>query len=307
MNSTRIPFSIHQTLNCDKPPRAPEPNGVPLSTTDVFHSEDILLAAEWWESLTEGESQTAFIDAHLPESVVHGEYLLKAVVNRDGAVEEAVLANNVYIREAAPQAVVRAVEQRPLAAGRTHALAIRADGHLWAWGQNVDGQLGDHTRTTRHSPVPIGEEVDWRMVAAGTAHSLGIRADGTLWAWGDNTYGQLGTGSWESADYPVQVGTDADWVTVSTGTGHTLALKEDGTLWGWGRAAFNALTDQITENQNAPVQLGNQNRWTPVLATRSGTISHALRTDGTAWAWGGSSVGMHIPSPTPAPVPHAAN
>jgi len=36
-----------------------------------------------------------------------------------------------------------------------HTIAIKADGTLWAWGNNGSSQLGDGTETNRSSPVKI--------------------------------------------------------------------------------------------------------------------------------------------------------
>ncbi len=39
--------------------------------------------------------------------------------------------------------------------GRPHALALRSDGSVWAWGNNGAGQLGDGTMTERFTPVRV--------------------------------------------------------------------------------------------------------------------------------------------------------
>jgi len=36
-----------------------------------------------------------------------------------------------------------------------HAIALRSDGTVWAWGRNWNGQLGDGTITTRNTPVQV--------------------------------------------------------------------------------------------------------------------------------------------------------
>ncbi|HEV7816453.1 MAG TPA: Ig-like domain-containing protein, partial [Janthinobacterium sp.] len=68
-----------------------------------------------------------------------------------------------------------------IASGEFHNLGLRADGTLWAWGLNQNGQLGDGSTTNRAIPVKVGKDTNWLFVAAGKSHSLAIKTDGTLW------------------------------------------------------------------------------------------------------------------------------
>jgi alpha-tubulin suppressor-like RCC1 family protein len=57
-----------------------------------------------------------------------------------------------------------------------HNLGVRANGTLWAWGDNYRSQLGDNTSTDRSSPVSVvGGFTDWVFASGGPRHSLGIR------------------------------------------------------------------------------------------------------------------------------------
>ena len=49
---------------------------------------------------------------------------------------------------------------KEIAAGEDHSLAIKNDGTLWAWGNNISGQLGDQSNVDKKTPVQIGKSYD---------------------------------------------------------------------------------------------------------------------------------------------------
>jgi len=90
-------------------------------------------------------------------------------------------------------------------AGWNHFLAVMSDGTVRAWGWNAFGQLGDGTKTTRTTPVPVGTLAGVVAVAGGRNHSVALKSDGTVWAWGGNSHGALGNGTTTGSSTPVPV------------------------------------------------------------------------------------------------------
>jgi len=177
-----------------------------------------------------------------------------------------------------------------LYSGYDHNLLIGTSGALWAWGNNLAGQLGDGTTTDKYVPVMIGEGNDWKQVAAGKEHTLAIKKDGTLWAWGGNNWGQLGDGTTMEKHAPVQIDTATNWQEISAGWGHSLAIKSDGTLWAWGRNSEGQLGAGTDTNIYSPVQIGKDLDWKTI---EGGYYSSwAVRNDGTLWAWGDNEYGQ---------------
>lgn len=69
---------------------------------------------------------------------------------------------------------------RQTSAGTWHAVAVKTDGTLWAWGRNWAGQLGDGSTTGKSSPVQVGTATNWQAAAAGYAHTVAVKTDGAL-------------------------------------------------------------------------------------------------------------------------------
>src|SRR5207253_6806354 len=94
-----------------------------------------------------------------------------------------------------PVIVVDLTDVTVIAAGFDHALALKSDGSVWAWGDNGKGQLGNGAMPFPSSvPVKVCCLGDVVAIAAGESHSLALKRDGSVWAWGGNDLGQPGTG-----------------------------------------------------------------------------------------------------------------
>jgi YD repeat-containing protein len=174
-----------------------------------------------------------------------------------------------------------------VSAGQNHSLGIRANGTAWAWGCNNCSQLGDNTTVDRSSPVSVvGSFTDWCAIAAGSFHSLGIRANGTAWAWGCNGQGRLGDNTTTNRSSPVSVvGGFTDWCGVGAGSAHSLGIRANGTAWAWGENSQGRLGDGTPNGRSSPVSVvGGFTDWCGVSAGYFHSL--AVRTNGTAWAWG---------------------
>ena len=167
--------------------------------------------------------------------------------------------------------------------------------HLYSWGYNNFGQLGQNIRTTVSSPIQVpGNWTGSALVFDAYYSQQGtvVKSDGTLWVMGDNSKGQLGQNSEVRYSSPVQIPGTTWKVQQDHGSGGYAmsVVKTDGTLWSWGLNEYGHLGLNNRTDYSSPVQVGSDTTWSKVA---SGYYAvHGIKTDGTLWFWGYGNQGQ---------------
>ncbi|MCL2525893.1 MAG: hypothetical protein FWE46_02420, partial [Coriobacteriia bacterium] len=201
-----------------------------------------------------------------------------------------------------PLTAFAATTQPVVAAGGWHSLAINAEGQLWAWGRNVDGQLGigaSGEDSMSDVPVRVGTASDWVDVSAGDNHTLAINSSGQLYAWGFGGNGQLGRGDKSSSSVPVRVGNASNWKIVNANGQNSFAINTNGQLFAWGMNNDGSLgLGTSGKSVNSPTQVGTATNWKTVSTSPDSQAVHlgdhtlAITTTGELWAWGSAFAGQ---------------
>ena len=214
-----------------------------------------------------------------------------------------------------------------VAANIDHAMALKSDGTVYAWGNNADGEIGDGS-TSSGTSVPKRVEVTAGVplsgiiaIAAGERHSVALKSDGTVYAWGYNTNGALGDGTTtnrlratvmhDTAGNPV-----TNVAAIAAGQNFTILLLKDGTLLATGQNDIGQLGDNSTAASQinpVPVRDAAGAVFGSVVAISS-YHQHTVvyRNDGpngSVWAWGlndsrqlGDTTNVNRRNPVPAPA-----
>ncbi len=238
-----------------------------------------------WKMISTGYSHTAAITAD-------GKLYMWGT-NNYGQLGFGVRNNNLY----APAQISTTEQWQSVSAKSLHTLAITADGKLYAWGANGNGQLGLGHTAIQSIPALVNVEGvnNWKSVTTGHGHTVAITTDGKLYVWGANESGQLGFGVHsEIALYttPTQISATEQWQSVSTKFSHTVAITTDGKLYVWGDNSYGQLGFGHTAIQNIPLSVNVEgvSAWKTASAGYSHTM--AITTDGKLYAWGDNDYGQ---------------
>lgn len=197
-----------------------------------------------------------------------------------------------------------------VAVGFDHTCAVRDAGHLFCWGSDVNGAVGDGPATGGHvTPFEVaGAHADWSAVSAGTEYTCGLR-DGDLYCWGRDFESQLGDPTQGNAASPVVVGADlAPWADVDAGFRHTCGRTVSGRLYCWGQDEYGQGGDGPGPTvHTTPVEVaGARTDWASLAVGKRHTC--ATTSDGHAYCWGdddfrqrgdGAGAGPDVDAPVP--------
>jgi len=183
-----------------------------------------------------------------------------------------------------------------ISCGRSHSLAVKSDGSVWAWGKNTLGNLGDNTTDLRTYPTQVlgvggvGSLHNIAYVEAGNNHSIALSYSGTVYTWGNNEFGQLGngtTGSYQTT--PILIQNFSYIKAISAGKDHSVALKTDGNIWTWGFNENGELGHGHITNLSSPERV---TALTSVVMISAGNNTTAIKSDGTGWGTGLNTSGQ---------------
>lgn len=178
-----------------------------------------------------------------------------------------------------------------ISAGGFHACGIQANGNLYCWGDDNNGQLGTNVGPNT-DPVMITEPGPWVHVAAGAYHTCGIKADGSAWCWGGQEFGRLGNGLTASmvVDAATPVLETGPWVKIGRGGNHTCGIKLDGSAWCWGQATNGKLGNGLmAPDTGFPQRVLDPGPWIDIETSQADDTSCGIKYDGTMWCWGTDS------------------
>jgi alpha-tubulin suppressor-like RCC1 family protein len=165
--------------------------------------------------------------------------------------------------------------------------ALASDGTVWAWGNNMNGQMGDAAKERIEVPFKVSGLTGVKAISSDGSHTVFLKDDGTVWASGKNDHGQLGDGTTTARTGLVQCKGLTKVIAISANDDMALALKDDGTVWVWGYYSQGSAADK---NVTTPEQVSGLSG----IRSISAGSWHYLVVDnnGDVWGWGNNMNGQ---------------
>ncbi len=184
---------------------------------------------------------------------------------------------------------------RTVTAGSVQACALIANGEVWCWGSNADGELGDGEVTTNYNPTPVKVMGLPSGVSALTSQQQTtcalIGSSNDVYCWGSNTLGELGSNaSGNFSATPIKIAGLGRVSQVSMAD-HACGIVGP-TLYCWGNNDNGECGQpSSTSSITAPVSMGFGLLGAPQQVGATAGHSCVLLTGGSVYCWGSNSWG----------------
>ena len=172
---------------------------------------------------------------------------------------------------AVPTAVTSAHDFVFVDTGQGHSCAIRANGTLWCWGRNSEGELGQgpNGAIQLRRPVQVGTAASWQAVQGGQNFTCGLRGGDTL-CWGSVQDAAIPGGpAGDVVDTPLSIGAPGGVVQLSINTFGGCVIDGTGAAYGWGRNNEGQLGLGDVDARATPTLIGSG--WTQISVGRFST------------------------------------
>jgi alpha-tubulin suppressor-like RCC1 family protein len=161
-----------------------------------------------------------------------------------------------------------------------HTCALTADGHVWCWGANEYGQLGNGTHQRRDTATPVERDAAGARfdgvtdLCASRSFTCARKDDGTLWCWGHDV-----------AARPVHLADGVAADGLACAPEHVCFVEQDATASCLGSNQYGQLGHDADGMPSlTPVSVEGLDDVRSVNASE--TMSCATREDASTWCWG---------------------
>ena len=154
-----------------------------------------------------------------------------------------------------------------IAVGLLHACGRIADGSVYCWGKNTDGQLGNPAAgESSGTPILVAGGIAFAHVTAGGNHTCGLDGNGTAYCWGSNIFGELGTGSSsQSAGSPQAVFGGITFTSITASIYTTCGTASSGARC-WGSGDYGTLGTGSLSSSSIPALVSGGHDFTTLSA-----------------------------------------
>jgi alpha-tubulin suppressor-like RCC1 family protein len=204
--------------------------------------------------------------------------------------------NGFWDRQETPATVTLPGTVVQIGTSNSDEYALLADGSVYGWGMNTQGQLGNGLNVNSfETPVrvhfPAGVKIAFLATDAMPYDSaLAVDTKGHAWAWGDNSGGEFCKGNLK--DYFIPVELPFSDVTLLAGADAHALYYSDGTAYSCGDNVNGDLGDGRMAASSTPVKIVRLGKSRVTTLVASFDNSGALLANGDYYDWGYNADGQ---------------